>query len=84
MKNQLVVAMFVLAHRVILSPEAQLRGATAEDVLDGRPLVPVVVAVVAVSRGGGGDREADGGTGGHGHESERGDAFHVQFLTLGN
>jgi MoxR-like ATPase len=29
------IALFVLAHRIILSPEAQMRGAEAEDVLDG-------------------------------------------------
>jgi MoxR-like ATPase len=29
------IAMFVLAHRVILSPEAQMRGSDAEDVLNG-------------------------------------------------
>ena len=29
------LAVYVLAHRIVLSPEAQMRGATEEDVLDG-------------------------------------------------
>ncbi|MGH2788174.1 MAG: AAA family ATPase [Actinomycetota bacterium] len=29
------LAVFVLAHRIVLSPEAQMRGSTEEDVLDG-------------------------------------------------